>query len=136
MVRMVAGSSFSRGMGTGSGLAIGLVAALAGIVTLAAGWHWLSEPIAAPKPPTVGNADQAKRIALNALRKRGVARLAREARAAFSADDNQWMVYGPAETDDGRLVQVNVLLSVGTVQGVQKWKLEIMEIDGKPYLGR
>lgn len=115
-----------------------MVGALVAVGVLAGGWYWLSQPIVqvTPKPNTVGTAEQAERIALSALQKKGVAKLAREARAVFAEDKNQWLVYGPAETDDGRLVQVNLLLSVGTFQGKQRWKVEIMEIDGKHYLGR
>jgi hypothetical protein len=137
MVRM-AGSSFSRGMGTGSGMAFGLVGALVLVLAAGAAWYWLSEPIAPPRPltRTVGTAEQAERIALSALRKKGVANLASEVRAVFVEDKNQWLIYGPAVTDDGRLVHVSMILSVGTFQGTKRWKVEIMEIDGKHYLGR
>ena len=134
---MTAGS-FSRGVGTGSGLGLGLVGALVAVGALAGGWYWLSQPIVPVKPKTrtVGTAEQAERIALSALQKKGVVKLAREVRAVFVEDKNQWLVYGPAVTDDGRLVQVSMILSVGTFQGTKRWKVEIMEIDGKHYLGR
>ena len=133
----VANNSFSRGVGAGSGVAIGLAGAASIIVAAIAAWYWLSQPIApVPQPKPVGTAEQAERIALSALQKRGISKLANETRAVFKSGDNQWLVYGPAETDDGRLVRVSVLLSVGTFSGKQRWKVEALEIDGKIYVGK
>lgn len=135
MVRM-AGNSFSRGIGAGSGVAFGLVGSLAILAAAIGAWYWLSKPIAPPKPATVGTAAKARDIALSSLKKRGIAHLAKEVRAEFEPTDNQWYVSGPATTEDDRMVQVKVLLSVGTVNGAQRWKVEVLDIDGKIYIGR
>lgn len=135
MVRM-AGNSFSRGMGAGSGVAFGFAGAAVLLGAALGGWYWMSEPIVPPKTTTVGTAAKAKEIALSSLQKRGIAHLAKEVRANFEPSDNQWYVSGPATTEDDRLVRVKVLLSVGTVRGAQRWKVEALEIDGKIYIGK
>lgn len=127
----------TSGFGSGLGVTLGIGIA---VFALGGGWYaynYLSEPVQAAAPQrTIGTPEQAKVAALSALRKRGVADLAREVKAFFVPDENQWVVHGPAKTDAGKLVLVNVLLSVGTIDGKRHWKAEYVEIDGKGYLGK
>lgn len=127
---------FDSSFGSGFGFALGVGVALVLIVSALLAYNWLAEPVVPflPKEQTVGTASQAKAAALSALRKRGVQDLASEVKAEFA--DNQWAVSGPAKNDAGKLVQVSVLLSVGTIDGTRHWKTEYMEIDGKEYVGK
>jgi len=128
---------FTSSFGSGFGFTLGALAAIAIAAALGYGW-WQSNRVSTqPKPaPTVGTAEQAKSAALSALKKRGVRNLARECTATFDSVDSQWVVKGPAKTDDGKLIQVMVLLSVGTIDGTRHWKTEYMEVNGKEYLGK
>lgn len=124
-------SSFSSGFGATLGVLVAIALAAGGYQA----YTYLAEPIPVPAKDTrIGTPEQAKAAALSALRKRGVFSLAKEASAAFSG--NQWAVSGPAKNDAGKLVQVSVLLSVGTIDGTRHWKTEYMEIDGKQYVGK
>lgn len=120
---------------TGLGLSLGVIVAVA--IAAVAYYQWRESTKATPhQMPTAGTADQAKAAALGALQKRGIRRLAKECKATFSHDTTQWAVAGPAETSDGNLAQVSVLLSVGTIGGTRRWKVEYIEVDGKSYVSQ
>lgn len=126
-------SQFGGGFGFGLGICLAIVAVAGGLYA----YFYLAEPITTPAVArTIGTPQQAKNVALGAMRKHGVAELAKEARAVFDHVGQRWAVSGHAKTDGGKLVEATALVNVGTVDGALHWRVTFLEIDGKAYLAK
>jgi hypothetical protein len=88
----------------------------------------LGETLTLPAKVEQGTMESlAKKHALEALRTHGVRALADEAIAGEYM--GQWIVTGPAMSEDNRIVNVSVIFQVATVNGTRKWQLVNARVD-------